>query len=339
LHRMVSLADIADGAAGLSVDDSASPVRPLVVVDLDGDLSPTEAAVRALQECSVVVVGFSANPLPPASAQLLEAMTLTLAPAGPGRAWVPGGLAELDTIAATVAATPFAAVTMASVLPVTARVSIPDGLVVESLAYSMLLAGPEFGAWRERTPRGTVPQDDEPVLLRRHDDELSVILNRPERHNAFGRAVRDGLIEALELADVDRSIARVVISGAGRSFCSGGDLDEFGSTPNTSAAHLVRLQQSAGLAIQRIADRVVVRVHGACIGAGIEVPAFAGRIEAREGSWFMLPELAFGLIPGAGGTASVTHRIGPWRTAYMVLTGARVDLDTALAWGLVDARA
>ena len=173
----------------------------------------------------------------------------------------------------------------------------------------------------------------------REGDALSVVLNRPARHNAFGRAVRDGLIEAIELAESDPSIRSVTLSGNGRSFCSGGDLDEFGTATDLSAAHLVRLQQSAGHAVHRIADRVRVVVHGACVGAGIEVPAFASRIEARDGSWFLLPELSMGLVPGAGGTVSITRRIGRWRTAYMALLGQRIDLETALAWGLVDARA
>ena len=52
---------------------------------------------------------------------------------------------------------------------------------------------------------------------------------------------------------------------------------------------------------------------------------------------FGLPELSLGLIPGAGGTVSVTRRIGRWRTAYLVLSGLTVDTDTAVAWGLIDA--
>jgi enoyl-CoA hydratase/carnithine racemase len=130
----------------------------------------------------------------------------------------------------------------------------------------------------------------------------------------------------------------VTLSGNGPSFCSGGDLDEFGTANDLALAHLVRLQQSAGLAVHRIADRVRVVVHGACVGAGIEVPAFASRIEAREGSWFLLPELSMGLVPGAGGTVSIPRRIGRWRTAFMALHGKPIDLETALSWGLVDAR-
>jgi enoyl-CoA hydratase/carnithine racemase len=66
------------------------------------------------------------------------------------------------------------------------------------------------------------------------------------------------------------------------------------------------------------------------------VPAFAGTVIADPGSWFRLPELGMGLIPGAGGTVSLPRRIGRWRTAWMGLTGARVTAAQALEWGLVD---
>jgi enoyl-CoA hydratase/carnithine racemase len=67
------------------------------------------------------------------------------------------------------------------------------------------------------------------------------------------------------------------------------------------------------------------------------VPSFASRVEATQDAWFRLPEIGMGLVPGAGGTVSITRRIGRWRTAYLALSGARLDADTALKWGLVDA--
>lgn len=72
------------------------------------------------------------------------------------------------------------------------------------------------------------------------------------------------------------------------------------------------------------------------VGAGIEVPAFAGKVVAFADAWCQLLELSLGLIPGAGGTVSVTRRIGRWRTAWMVLSGERVPAGRALEWGLVD---
>jgi enoyl-CoA hydratase/carnithine racemase len=180
---------------------------------------------------------------------------------------------------------------------------------------------------------------DEPVLLSREDHVLHVRLNRPARHNAFGRAVRDGLLAALEMAELDPSITELSLTGKGRSFCSGGDLDEFGTTPDVSTSHVIRLATSVGLAVHRLRDRVRPVLHGACIGAGIEVPAFAAHVVGHEDATFALPEVGFGLVPGAGGTVSVTKRIGRWRTAYLALTGERIGLEQAVAWGLVDGRA
>jgi len=78
-------------------------------------------------------------------------------------------------------------------------------------------------------------------------------------------------------------------------------------------------------------------VHGACIGAGTELTAFAGTVVADDESYFQLPECRFGLVPGAGGTVSVLRRIGRQRTAWMAITGERVEAKTALRWGLIDA--
>ena len=81
----------------------------------------------------------------------------------------------------------------------------------------------------------------------------------------------------------------------------------------------------------------MLEVHGQVLGSGLEMAAFCGRIEAADDTVFGLPELSLGLIPGAGGTVSVTRRIGRWRTAYLVLSGHTIDPSVALAWGLVDA--
>ena len=88
--------------------------------------------------------------------------------------------------------------------------------------------------------------------------------------------------------------------------------------------------------ISALADRVVVHLHGACIGSGIELPAFARRVFARPDTSIALPEVGFGLIPGAGGTISLPRRIGRHRTAQLALTATPIDVATALEWGLVD---
>jgi enoyl-CoA hydratase/carnithine racemase len=337
---MLSVRELAGGAAVLSGEPRQDP---LAVVDLD-TLSHSGAddiarAIGRLSGRTVVTIGVASTALGPSSTDLVTALTCTLAPGGAGRAWVAADAGALDRVATAVHASPLAALTLANLLPATAKASVEDGLLLESLAYSTLLAGPDFRAWRERTGRRPVPDTDEPVLLVRAGSTLRITLNRPERHNAFGRAVRDGLIEGLRLAELDQEITEIILTGAGRSYCSGGDLDEFGTAEDPASAHLTRLGASAGLELHRLRNLVRPRLHGACIGAGIEVPAFARHVVADGSAWFMLPELSMGLIPGAGGTVSLTHRIGRHRTAYLALTGDRIDVSTALDWGLVDAYA
>ena len=94
-------------------------------------------------------------------------------------------------------------------------------------------------------------------------------------------------------------------------------------------------QHRRGL-LHRLADRMTVQVNGACVGAGIELPSFTDHVIAAPETIFRLPELGMGLIPGAGGTVSITARIGRWRTAWWALTCRSLGVGTALRWGLVD---
>ena len=215
------------------------------------------------------------------------------------------------------------------------------GVSTESLAYSALQAGPEFARWLDERGPARVPVIADPVLARRDGDTLHVTFNRPQRHNAFSSDARAALLEALAVAQLDPSVTGIVLSGNGPSFCSGGDLAEFGTFADPASAHLARTRHSPALVLDSLTARLGracrAEVHGRVLGSGLEMAAFCGWIEARDDSVLGLPELGLGLIPGAGGTVSVARRIGRWRTAYLVLSGRTVDADTALAWGLVDA--
>jgi enoyl-CoA hydratase/carnithine racemase len=153
--------------------------------------------------------------------------------------------------------------------------------------------------------------------------------------NALDAAMRDALIDALAVAEAEPTLA-VELAGAGAGFCSGGDLDEFGTLADPASAHRLRLDRSVGLVLAGLADRTTALVHGASAGSGVELAAFAGRVVAAPDATFELPELSMGLVPGAGGTVSVTARTGRHRCAWLALTGERIDAPTALAWGLVD---
>lgn len=243
----------------------------------------------------------------------------------------------LDAIVSTVEANPAASLALAGLLRGSGARSAEDGLLAESAVYSALQAGPEFARWRalhRRRPRAA--DREPPVLIDRTGEVLRITLNRPHVRNAVDASMRDLLVEAFRLPGVDPSIAEVRMGGAGPAFCAGGDLDEFGSRPDPASAHLLRTRQSVGRAIAAVADRVTVRLHGACVGSGIELPAFAARVVADPSTRIALPEVSLGLIPGAGGTVSLPRRIGRHRTAALALSGLTIDAATALAWGLID---
>lgn len=236
--------------------------------------------------------------------------------------------------------TPLAATVLVQLLRATEGMPLESALFAESLAYSTLQAGPEYRDWlsAHRAEAPAVHTDTGPaVLMEREEDRLDLVLNRASNRNGMTVEMRDALVEALQLVLADDSVQTVHLRGLGKCFSTGGDLTEFGSAPDPATAHLVRSLALPGRLLAECASRATVRVHGACVGSGIEFPAFAGRIVATPDAWFQLPELKFGLIPGAGGTVSITRRIGRQRLAGWVLSGRRIDVATALDWGLIDA--
>lgn len=245
---------------------------------------------------------------------------------------------ELSPLLDAIRRTPLAAMALVQLLRHNEKLDVHEGLIAESLVYSTLQSGPEFASWhaaRRASPR-RAPNPEPAVLVRRSEDRLQLTLNRPEKRNAFSSEMRDALVEGLRMAVCDASITEVVLSGAGLSFCSGGDLDEFGTLPDPATAHGIRSTRNPARLLAACADRVRCELHGACVGAGIELPAFARRAVAAEDAFFELPEVAMGLVPGSGGTVSIPRRIGRQRTALLALSGRRLDAATALRWGLVD---
>lgn len=267
----------------------------------------------------------------------------TIAPLNELRDWAAQAAAaaqeNVDPLIARVERTPIAATVLMHLLRATEGISIESALIAESLAYSTLQAGPEFRAWlaANRSLAPAQHSDQGPaVIVERDGDSLRLALNRPSLRNAMTVEMRDALIEALNLVVDDGTIRDVEISGRGKCFSTGGDLTEFGSFPDPATAHIVRSLALPGRLLARCANRVRARLHGACVGSGMELPAFAHRVIATGDAWFQLPELEFGLIPGAGGCVSIPRRIGAARTAWMILSGKRIDARRAREWGLVD---
>lgn len=245
----------------------------------------------------------------------------------------------LPTIATNIAQAPMTSMVLVQLLRLSERLSEAEALVAESFAFGVVQTGPEFRRWRcAQAPLPQAPAVPEPpLLIERRGDVLCLIMNRPAERNAIGVEMRDALADAFDLALIDREIVRVELSGRGRCFSVGGHVGEFGLAADPATAHWIRVLRLPARRLPALRKRLTVEVQGAAIGAGVEIAAFAGRVVARPDAWFQLPELQYGLIPGAGGTVSVPRRIGRQRTAYLALSMKRLPASTALAWGLVDA--
>ncbi len=258
----------------------------------------------------------------------------------PERPWVraddvAGAVAAIDL---RFAAYPEAAGTLAALLRDGEASSRAERLTRESLAYSALQHGPEFARWLARRPRPpALLRSTEPVRYERDGDAVTLTLADPASRNAYSAGMRDALIGYLDTCLADPSRPTVELRGDGTSFCTGGALDEFGLARDPAAAHLLRMETSAVTRLWELGDRAAARVHGPVIGSGIEIAAATAHLRAHPASWFQLPELAMGLLPGAGGTVTIVDRIGRHRAAWLMIGGKRIRAPLALAWGLIDA--
>jgi enoyl-CoA hydratase/carnithine racemase len=289
---------------------------PLAFVDLGraGDLP--QAIV--LPPCPVIGFGDPLHPL----ASMLDALIEPPVSA--------------DLLMRQVLAAPRAAAVTVQLLRLLPSLDTKAGLTAESFAYALLQGSEEHIRWRAANLR-PARQDEGRLSVGRKGVALTITLDHPESGNAIDRAMRDELFEVFSLAALDDGIERIGLSASGKAFSLGAELSEFGTTTDPATAHAIRTCTLPARAAWRCADRLEARVQGACVGAGLELVAWARRITAAPSAWFQLPELAMGILPGAGGCVSLTSRIGRQRTALLILSGKRLSARQALDWGLVDA--
>jgi hypothetical protein len=287
------------------------------------DHAPSDIPVDRLASLPFVVVGVTSGEVDSAWMQLCDVMVEEDDPA-------------LERIDENVAGRPITAATLALLLRGQHQLSVDRALVAESGAYSVLQSGPEFADWRAAHPPRADRDDGPRVRVERDAGTLHINLTRPRRLNALDAQMRDELVEALALAAADPGITRVELRGEGDAFSAGGDLDEFGTRADPATAHLIRLERSVARSLSHLDKATVAHVHGACMGSGIELAAFCDTVVASGDTMVALPEIRLGLVPGAGGTVSLTRRIGRRRTAWLAFSGSTVDARTALSWGLVD---
>jgi enoyl-CoA hydratase/carnithine racemase len=245
---------------------------------------------------------------------------------------------QLPALLAAIRSAPIAAMTLVQHLRASEHLPLQQAFTAESMAYATVQTGPEFRRWQATQTRvPPLAENGPPLLIDRQETTLRLTMNRPANLNAIGVEMRDALCEAFDLAAIDPDVERIELAGAGRCFSVGGDVREFGMASDPATAHWIRSIRLPARRLMPVAGKLTVKIDGAAIGSGIEIAAFADRIVATPSAWFQLPELKYGLIPGAGGTVGVTRRVGRQRAAYMMLSMRRIPAPVALEWGLIDA--
>jgi 2-(1,2-epoxy-1,2-dihydrophenyl)acetyl-CoA isomerase len=185
----------------------------------------------------------------------------------------------------------------------------------------------------------TVPAG--PVLLEaKHDGIATLVMNRPDRLNALNIDLGMALSEALSRVAGDESVRVVVLTGAGRAFCAGGDLGLIGKGRASGRAQelepLLRAGMQIVVKIRTMPHPVIAAVNGAAAGAGMNIALAADIRVAADEATFGQNFAKVGLFPDYGGTYFLPQLVGPAKAAELFYTGDMIDAKTALDLGLVN---
>jgi 2-(1,2-epoxy-1,2-dihydrophenyl)acetyl-CoA isomerase len=185
------------------------------------------------------------------------------------------------------------------------------------------------------------PQSSSPTLLEnRHGSITTLVMNRPTRLNALNNELSSALNEALVRIANDHTSNVVILTGAGRAFCAGGDLSEIGKGrergDTSELAPLLRSGMQAVLNIRTMPQPVIAAVNGAAAGAGMNLALAADIRIATEESTFGQNFANVGLFPDYGGTYFLPQLVGPSIAAEMFYTGEMIDANTAHRLGLLN---
>lgn len=176
------------------------------------------------------------------------------------------------------------------------------------------------------------------VLINDDGRDVRIItLNRPERLNAITPELLDDLVAALTEADADPAIGAIVLTGAGRAFCSGDDLKDFDQQLGTAAevhAYIDRIQDVTR-AIVLGETPVIGAIHGWAVGGGLEWVINCDFAVAETGTRFFFPEISWGVFVTGAVTHLLPRLVGLQKAREMIMLGEKFTADEAQAWGLV----
>src|SRR4030095_10987648 len=175
----------------------------------------------------------------------------------------------------------------------------------------------------------------ETILLDQSDGIARITLNRPDRLNSFTRAMHAELQAALDVVKEDRVI---ILTGAGRGFCAGQDLNDRAVAPGQAVDLGETVEECWNPLIRRLATMpqpFIARVNGVAAGAGANIALACDIVVAAKSAKFIQSFSALGLIPDSGGTWVLPRLVGQARALGLALTGEPLPADKAEGWGLI----
>ncbi len=175
----------------------------------------------------------------------------------------------------------------------------------------------------------------ETILVEVADGIASITLNRPDSLNALNGAMRRELLAALKAAGRDESVRAVVITGAGRGFCSGADL-RGGASERTYRRVLTDGYNPLIRAIRDLPKPVIAAVNGVAAGAGVSLALACDLVYASDDARFIQAFVRIGLVPDSGSTRTLVRALGRHRAAQLIFTGEPLSATEALAVGLLN---
>lgn len=171
----------------------------------------------------------------------------------------------------------------------------------------------------------------------------TLTLNRPDKRNAMSDAMRSEFTEALERVAADKAIRALVLTGAGKGFCAGGDIAGMERRMNAAAGdvgfngwHRQQGVHHAQSLLHTMPKPVIAAVNGAASGLGADTALACDFIIASEHAHFSWSYIHRGIIPDGGGMYFLPRRVGLSKAKELIFTGRRVEVDEALALGIVD---
>lgn len=179
----------------------------------------------------------------------------------------------------------------------------------------------------------------ENITLERRDGVATLTLNRPSAANSIDIPLARELMHAAIACDDDPDVRAVVLTGAGKMFCAGGDLRSFADAGTGIGSRLKELTAYLHVAISRLTRMdapVVAAVNGMAAGAGFSLAIAADLVIASDTAGFVMAYTQAGLVPDGSSTFFLPRRIGDRRTRELMLTNRRLSAAEALDWGLVN---